>query len=334
MDSLLSHAEIDALLRYAVAEDADKREGAVVERAHAVPGGTTRDVIPFDFTRPCGISRGFEKNLLNVCEALAKAGTAHFTNQFRVNCALEFLGLQLQTFGEYAAKLPTPTCVAVVSFAPLEGRALLHLDLSLSYAMLKKLLGGAAEPEAHYREYTEIELSIVRSILLRFVDLFKEACARLVALEPRILAVENNPAYANALAPGEGAVLLEYSFHLEAVEGRVGFCIPAASLEPVRGLFDPEQAGAAHQGPAAGPDRELVRSLLENIEVEAVAKLAETTVNAAEILRLAEGRLLVLNKPVDAPLVLEIEGLPLFTAIAGQVRQRRALRITGRNSEE
>lgn len=334
MDSLLSQDEIDALLKQAADDSGPDIEGALAVMEREAPAVATSDAVPFDFTRPYSISRNFEKNLRSICDNLAKAATVHFTNQFRANCVLEFQRLQLQTFGEYAANLPSPTCVASVALPPLKGNALFHLDLSLSYAMLKKLLGGAAEPETRNREYTEIELSIVRSIVVKFLDLLKASSARLVALDPRCQDLENNPSYLSSLAPGDSVVLLDYVFHLDSVEGRLSFCIPIAGFEPVRSLFDPEQSGEPRPAAEVRRDRELVRDLLEGSDVDAVAKLAETTLSLDQILRLEEGQLLVLPKPVDAPLVLEIEGRPLFEAVAGRVRNQRALRLTGRASEE
>lgn len=334
MDSLLSQDEIDALLKQAADDSGPDLEGALAEMESETPPAASRGAVPFDFTRPYSISRNFEKNLRSICDNLAKSATVHFTNQFRANCALEFERLRLETFGEYAANLPSPTCVAAVSLAPLKGTALLNLDLSLSFAMLKKLLGGAAEAETRNREYTEIELTIVRSVVVKLLELFKTASARLVALEPRCLSVENNPSYLNTLARGDSVVVLDCVFRLESVEGRLNFCIPIAGFEPVRSLFDPEQSGEPRPVVEVRRDRELVRDLLEGSDVELVAKLAETTLNLDQVLRLEEGQVLVLPKPADAPLVVAVEGRDMFQAVAGRVRTQRALRLAGRVSEE
>ncbi len=338
MDSLLSQDEIDALLRQAADEGGDGAEGALEgaldEMVSEQPAAGPADIRRFDFTRPYSISRNFEKNLRSVCDNLAKSATVHFTNQFRANCVLEFRRLLLQTFGEYAQNLPNPTCVAGLTIAPLKGNSLYSMDLSLSFAMLKKLLGGPAEAETRKREYTEIELSIVRSIVTKFLELFRGACARIVDVDPRCTTLENNPAYLNALAPGDSVVVLDYAFHIDAVEGRLNFCIPIAGFEPVRSQFDPEQAGEARPAAEVRRDREVVRDLVEGTEVEAVAKLAELTLSLDQILHLEEGQLLVLPKPVDAPLTLEVEGRPLFEAVAGRLRNQRALRLAGRPREE
>jgi len=273
------------------------------------------EVRTFDFRRPYSISPNFEKNLRSICDNLAKSATVHFTNQLRTNCVLEFRRLLLQTFGEYAAGLPNPTCISVVTLAPLKGSALFYLDLSLSFAMIKKLLGGPAEAETRNREYTEIELSIVRSIIMKFMDLLRAAAGRLVELDPRCVTVDCH-------------------FHLENVEGRLNFCIPIAGFEPVRVLFDPEESREPRPVAEVRRDRALVLDLVGGTDVEAVAKLGELQLSLEQIMALEEGQVLTLDKPVDAPLALEVEGKPLWLGAAGRVHQHRALRLTERLSEE
>lgn len=334
MDSVLNQDEIDALLQQAAEEGSDELEGALDEMVSERSGTAATEVRAFDFSRPYSISRSFEKNLRSVCDNLAKAATIHFTNQMRGNCVLEFKRLVLQTFAEFAANLPNPTCVSTATLAPLKGSSLFYMDLALAFTMLKKLLGGPAEAETRNREFTEIETSIVRSLVLKFLDLFKGSASRIVALEPRYVAMENNPTYLNALAPGDSVVVLDYLFHLDGVEGRLSFCLPIAGFEPVLSLFDPEESAEPRPPAEVRRDREIVLDLVASTEVDVVAQLSELTLSLQQILALEEGATLVLPKPIDSPLVLAVEGKPLFHGAAGRVRQNRALKLTGRLSEE
>jgi flagellar motor switch protein FliM len=334
MDSLLSQDEIDSLLAQAAGDGSEELEGALAEMVSEQAPDDPAEVRAFDFRRPYSISHNFEKNLRSICDNLAKSATVHFTNQLRTNCVLEFRRLILQTFGEYAAGLPNPTCISVVTLAPLKGSALFYLDLSLSFAMIKKLLGGPAEAETRNREYTEIELSIVRSMIMKFMDLLRGAAGRLVEFDPHCVTVENNPNYLNSLAPGDSVVVLDCHFHLENVEGRLNFCIPIAGFEPVRVLFDPEESLEPRPAVEVRRDRALVLDLVGGTDVEAVAKLGELQLSMEQIMALEEGQVLTLDKPIDAPLALVVEGKPLWLGAAGRVHQHRALRLTERLSEE
>ncbi len=333
MDEMLSQEEIDSLLAQAAdGGEAAGIEGALAEMAEERPGEA--GVRRFDFNRPFNISRNFDKNLRNICEAFAKNSSLHFTNQIRASAMLEFRSLQLLAYADWYAKLPNPTCVASATLAPLKGSSLLHLDLPLCFAVIKKLLGGPIEPESHNREFTEIELSLIRSIVQRLLDLFKDASARVVALDPKLQGIENNPVYLSAMAPGDNVVVLEYMMQLESLEGRLVFCIPLSGFEPVRAQFDPEESLELRSPGEVRRDRRAVLDVLQGTSAEAVVKLGELTLSLERIMRLEEGDLIPLGQPVAAPLVVEVEGKPAYAGVAGRVRQNRAVQLTRRLNEE
>jgi flagellar motor switch protein FliM len=332
MESQLGQEEIDALLAQAADGVGDAMEGALAEMVSEQPAvGAVR---PFDFSRPYSISRNFDKNLRSLADNVAKAASLYYTNQFRANCMMEFRTIILQTFGEYQSNLPNPTSLTTLTLAPLKGSVLLHLDLALAFAMMKRLFGGPTEAETRLREFTEIELSVARSIVLKLLDLFKAAGARMVAMEPKIVALENNPTYLNVLSPGDSVVTLDFRFHLDNLEGALSFCLPMAAFEPVRALFDPEESSEPRPASEVRRDRELVFDLVQGVPVEAVVKLGDLGLTVERIMQLEVGDLLTLPRAVDAPLALEVDGRPVFLGTAGKVRQQRALKLTQRLNEE
>ena len=291
-------------------------------------------VRPFDFSRPYSISRNFDKNLRSLADNFAKSASLFATNQLRANCTVEFRRIVLQTFGEYQSNLPNPTTLATVTLAPLKGSVLVNLDLSLAFAMIKRLFGGPTEAESCLREFTEIELSIVRSLITKQLDLLKSAGARIVTMDPKIVAIENNPTYLSVLSPGDSVVTLEFRQHVDNLEGDLSFCLPMVSFEPVRAQFDPEESAEIRPAGDVRRDRELVLDMVQGVPVEAVVKLSELEMTMGRIMQLEVGDVLPLPQPVDEPLALEIEDRPLLLGTAGRVRQQRALKVTRRLHEE
>ncbi len=335
MDPELGQEEIDALLEQAdegAGDAGDVLEGALAEMVSEQPAGGA--IRPFDFSRPYSISRNFDKKLRSLADNYAKAASLLFTNLFRSTCVVEFRRIVLQTFYEYHANLPNPTSIATVTLAPLKGSVLFHLDLSLAFAMLKRLLGGSTEGETRLREFTEIELSVVRALVVKHLDLFRTAGARIVAMDPKVVALESNPTYLNVVSPGDSVVTLDFQFHLDNIESRLSYCLPMSAFEPVRALFDPEESNEPRPASEVRRDRELVFDLVQGVPVEAVVKLCDLQMSVEKIMRLEVGDVLALPRPVDAPLALEIEDRPLFVGSAGRVRQQRALKLTRSLSEE
>jgi flagellar motor switch protein FliM len=288
----------------------------------------------FDFNQPRNISKLFEQNLRNLGENFAKLASVSLTNLLRANTSLEFRELRLSPGGDYLSGLPNPTCVATVALPPLQGRSLLHLDLALCFSMLKKLMGGAGEPEEMVREFTEIERSVFRSVTGKLLELLRGAGSRLVALEPAFVGLENNPDYLTGVAAGDTFMLLGFQFKLDTQAGGMEFAIPMTSFAPVRDAFDPQERREMRSAQEVRRDRRQVLTMLNGAGAEVVIKLAEVSTSLQQLMSLREGEIFSLGEPVDSPLVVEIERKPLFRGEAGRVRQKRAVRLTGRIQEE
>jgi flagellar motor switch protein FliM len=292
------------------------------------------DIEVFDFNRPHSISRNFEQQLRNLAENFAKLATIDFTNIFRVNTVLEFSDLRLLTCGDYLGKLGNPTFVANITLAPLKGQALLHLDLGLCFTMLKKLMGGLAEAEGKLREFTEIERSIFRNLVLKILANLRDASTRLVDMKPEFVSMENNPDYVRGVAAGDSLLILAFSFKLDSVGGALEVGIPMPAFEPVRSLFDPEEKPELRSRTEQHRDRQQILESIQGTYGEVVAKLSEVDSNLETVMRWSVGDLIQLPQPVDAPLMVEIQGKPMFRAEAGRVRQNRAVKLIEQLNEE
>jgi len=303
----------------------------------AESGGLDRDggvEEAFDFTQPHDISRIFEQNLRSVGENLAKAAAISFTNLFRANSALEFKGVTLAPCGEYLDGLPKPTCISTFTMPPFQGRSVINLDLSFCYTLVKKLMGGAVEPEENLREYTEIERTIVQGLLTRLLEVLKEACARLITVTPELVVLENNADYIAGVASGDTLVVLSFEFTLDMQTGALDICIPMSSFAPVRDEFDPQERREMREPHEVRQERRHIMEVLNNTSTEIVVKLAEMETNLETITQLKEGDILHLNQPVDSPMLVEVADKLAFIGEAGRIHQQRAVKLTQRMKEE
>jgi flagellar motor switch protein FliM len=335
-DDLIEDFDLDAAIDAVGAAEEDGLVGdldAVLDAAsddEVDVGGVRR----FDFNRPHTISRRFEQNLHSVAENFAKIGTIAFTNLLRMTAAIEFQGVRLCTAGDYLEEMPQPTCAATVTFAPLKAQSLIHLDIGLCFVFLKRLMGGTAEPEDTVREFTEIERGIFARLVERIGDRFREACSRLVEIDPQFVSLENNPGYLTGIPAGESLVVLRFLFKLDAVEGPLEIGIPVPSFGPVRDIFDPEGELELRSPQEVRADRGRILEMVQGTTTEVVVRLADLETNLEAVLALKEGDVLDLPQPVAAPLLVEIEGRDMFLGEAGRVGQHRAVKLTKRLHEE
>ena len=294
------------------------------------PGG----VRAYDFNRPHSISRRFEQNLQNVAEVFARNATVSLTSLLRSNVVVEFQGLSLKAFGEYRDKLPRPTCLAAVTLRPLAGQSLMHLDLSLCFVILKKLMGGRPDSEERIRAFTEIERGIFSQFMSRINELLRGACSKLVAIDPDLISLENNPDYVAAIPTGETVVCLRFRLRVEAVEGLVEMVLPLTGFSPVREIFDPEEHLEVRSGNEIKQDQRQILDMIQATSSELVVRLGEISMTLDRVLGMKEGDLLHLAQAVDSPLSVLIEGREVFEAEAGRINQNRAVKLVRKLEKE
>lgn len=305
-----------------------------VLRAGPEDEGDERGPRRYDFYRPHNISRTFEHNLQAVADGFAKMGSIDFTSLLRMSVQIEYKGLRQCTFGDYVAELPNPTCVSMVTLAPLKGYALVHVDLGLGFVFMKKLMGGVPDAEDAVREFTEIERGINAGLIERFLDLLRRSATKFVKMEPSFVSLENNANYLSGVNDGESLIILKFQFRLDTVEGPVQIAIPQSAFGPVRDVFDPRAAIEMRTGPELRDDRRKILDMVRSTSSELVVVLGEVEMNLEEVMKLVPGDILHLPQAVNGPLRVRIEGQTAWLGEAGRLGQKRAVKLTRQLNKE
>lgn len=296
----------------------------------SLAGGPRR----YDFNRPHNISRSFEHSLQAIGEAFGKTGTIDFTSLLRVTTTVEFKGLRQTTFGEYQAELPNPTCVSMVTMAPLKGTSLLYIDLGLCYVFLKKLMGGTADAEDTLREFTEIERGINAGLVNRFTEILRKSAAKRIEIEPKFLGLENNPTYVSGISEGEMLIVLRFQVRLDTIEGPVEIVFPLSAFTPVKEIFDPQVVKDLRNSEELREDRRHVLNMIQGTDCDVMVQLSRIDTTLEEIMNMKVGDILSLPQGVDAPLKVFIEGQPAWLGEAGRIGQNRAVKLHTKIAKE
>ena len=146
--------------------------------------------------------------------------------------------------------------------------------------------------------------------------------------------MENNPNYLSGGGVGDTHVVLNFMLKIDTEEGAMALAMPLPGFEPVRGEFDPEQERELRSSAEVQRDRNTILDLVQGTGSELVVKLGEMETTLDRVMGLAEGDLLHLPQASDAPLIVELEGKPIYLGEAGRIRQNRAVKFIQKLSEE
>ena len=187
----------------------------------------------YDFRRPDKFSKDQIRTVAILHETFARLTTTSISAALRCLAHLHVELVDQMTYEEFIRSLPNPATLAIVNMDPLKGNAVLEIDPNLTFAMIDRLFGGEGKDSGLTRDLTDVEQSVMEALTLRILGNLREAWSTLIDLRPRLGQIETNPQFAQIVPPAEMVILVGFTFMIEGVEGRMNFCIPYLTIEPI-----------------------------------------------------------------------------------------------------
>ena len=334
MGDVLDQSEIDALLA-SVAEQATPNEPAAAPDASpsALAGGGARtsraDISVYDFKRPERVSKDHIRALGSIHDGFARNFGATLSGFLRTIIDVRVVGVEQLTYSEFVHSLPNPTCFVIVHAPPLEGQMCLEISPLIVYPIIDRLLGGTnTEMFIPQRPLTAIEWRLMRRLINRALEHLSEVWRNLVDAKFDVVDTESNPQLVHIVAPTEVVVFITFEIKMGQCAGTMSICIPFNTIESVLSKLTTQSwFGYARKGATERQKQRILRNL-DKSKVGLVAFLGRAHVRLSELRGLRPGDIIQLETPAERELLLQIEGRNKYAGLPGQLRGRRALRIT------
>jgi flagellar motor switch protein FliM len=218
----------------------------------------------------------------------------------------------------------------LLSLAPLSGSAMLQIPLRIGYIATELMLGGVGGANQPRRSMTDLELSLMRTIVDLMLPEIRYAFEGVVNVEPTILGQESNPQFAQLAAPTDMVIVVSFDVTIENVEEEMTLCIPFAMLQPRLEELSANARNGRRSAEKQAEEQALLRQHLSEAEVEARARFRPAIATSRQIVDLEVGDVLLFNHPVGMPLTLETKGVPTYDVTIGRVNRHFAIQVAGR----
>lgn len=329
MADILDQSEVDALLNAVGEGDVDSETGVVSARQSAA--SPTRDVALYDFKRPERVSKDQMRSLQSIHEAFARNFGASLSGFLRTIVETRVSTTEQLTYSEFIHSLPSPTCFTLLSADPLDGQLCLELSPLIVFPIVDRLLGGTnTEIFIPQRPLTAIEMRLMSRIINRALSNLAEAWADLIKVTFAVTGTESNPHLVQIVAPNEVVVVVGFEIKIGARAGSMSICIPFNVIEPVIGKLGAQSWLAYSHKVGSKAQEDHVAHNLKKARVEARAYLGATELTVQELISLAPGDIIKLEKLVSRDFILQVEGRNKFAGRIGKLRGHRALQLTRR----
>lgn len=333
MADILSQAEIDALISAMV------NGGAETEVAKQVPGekgGSPKRVRQYDFRRPDKFSKEQIRTIQIIHENFIRPLQTYFTARFRTMVQMVVGSVDQNTYAEYVRGLSNPSVICPFKIENLPGTCVIDISPVVAFPMIDRLFGGPGAAMPQSRPLTEIETSVLSSVLRGMLEAYADSWKSVDHWTITPGSIETNPLFVQVAAPNEIVITVALDVRIGEHVGVITICLPHLTLEPILDKLSAHNWFKTSIRDVRPGDQSALNATVQGARVSLVAELGRTELTVGEILELTKGDVVVLNTRVTDPVAVYVGNQPKFLGRPGRVRDRIALEILGdaRREEE
>jgi len=312
---ILSQDEVDALLQGITGESQK------LEQEEAPVGG----VREYNLASQERIVRGRMPTMEIINERFARNIRIGLFNFIRRSPEVSIGGTKVQKYSAFLRDIVVPTNFNIVSVKPLRGSGLVVVEPSLVFAVIDALFGGVGKFHTRIegRDFSPTELRVILRLVEVVTAEFRKAWTGIYPLELEYQRSEMQPQFANIATPSEIVVSTAFTLEIGDTTGSIHFCIPYATLEPIR-----DTLYSTVQGDSAEPDRRwvnLLKNQIQSAEVDLVAELATAPATVEQLLAFKPGDFIELD--LEPVIKAKVDGVPVFDCHYGTNNGHFAIKI-------
>lgn len=322
MSDVMSQSEIDDLLSALNSGDVDVAEIQEDKKE--------KRVRKYDFLRPDKFAKEHLRTLEVIHENFSRLLNNFLSGYLRTFIEIEVLNAESLIYSEFANAISNPAILGIIDFSPLEGQMILDFSSDVAFTMIERVLGGTASGGlAEKRSLTEIEMTLIRTIIMKFINLLKEPWGNIIELRPKLDTIETNSQFAQVISPSESVALITLNLKIGETEGMINLCYPHNVLEPILPNLSSKlwftQTGKKN---LSDDERDALEKQVQKTKVDMKVELGNSFITVGEMLALGRGDVIVLDKKVSQELTVRVGEQVKFKGLPGKKNSNLAVRIT------
>lgn len=320
MSQILSQDEVDALMK-------GISEGDVQTESKSGSAGGAKASEPFDFASQDRVVRGSMPTLDMIHDRFARSFRSTISSATRRSIDVTAQSHEMIKFADFMRQVPLPSSLHIFKMEPLKGLSVCVLEGQLVFALIDHFFGGhgGGHVKLEGREFTPIEQRIIKMVVDLILQDYMAAWQPLYAAKMEYMGSEINPQFVNVVPGSDIVVSTSLDVELEQSSGKLRFCLPYATLEPIRDKLKSGFQNQNFERDYTWANR--LKGMMRNVSVNLKVNLGSTEIAGRDLLQLKVGDVITLNETQDTPLRIYVEGAPKYLGYLGAFRGNNALKI-------
>lgn len=317
---VLSQSEIDSLLA--------TLSSGLDEDTYDESTGDKKGYKLYNFRRPDKFSKDHLRALQTIHDGFSRQLGLVLTSYLRMQVDVDVVSVDQLTYDEFIRSMPNPITVSIIELLPLPGQILMGMGHEVTSGIIDRMLGGMGVSEARPRELTDIEESLIRRVIDKSIRSLEEAWNNVMPLEANLVGIEDNYILIQVATPGEIVALVTFEVQLGGRDsGLMSLCLPYPVLETVVSQLSAQHIFHSRNHEISDEDQNKIIQKLAPATLAVDVTLGSVDINVKELLELRVGDVLRLESMVSDPLILNVEGIPKFTARPGTLKNKLAVNV-------
>lgn len=319
MAEVLSQNEIDALLNALSSGEVDVQEIKEVE--------SSQKVKKYDFKNPQKVAKDQLRTLEIIHENFGRLFQTFLSGYLRAPVKISILTVDQFAYNEFSNAISNPAFLSIIDFHPLNGQIIMDISTNVVYSIIDRLLGGDGIESQEVRPFTEIELSLLESMMGRIMPIIQEAWGNVVELKPGLDKIEVNPQFAQIVPPNETIALVTMNLEVGSTEGMLNVCIPYLVIEPILDKLSTKYWFSTAQKELTENETKAIRDRMLETRVPVKVELGSTIVKVKDVLNLQKGDVIKLNTSTEDEAKVRIGSQVKFLGDVGVSKNKMAIKI-------
>ncbi|BCZ19444.1 Flagellar motor switch protein FliM [Helicobacter sp. NHP19-012] len=319
MADILSQEEIDALLE--VVDEGD--DVNTLQKHEILP---QKQITLYDFKRPNRVSKEQLRSFRSIHDKMARSLSSQVSAIMRSIVEIQLHSVDQMTYGEFLMSLPSPTSFNVFSMKPVGGNGVLEVNPSIVFPMIDRLLGGKGSAYEQMREFSDIELNLLDTILKQVMQILKDIWAPVTEFYPTIDAKESSANVVQIVAQNEIVIMVVMEIVIGHSRGMMNLCYPVISIEGILSKMGNRDVMLTETSSKKSRNKEL-QALVGGASVDVSAFLGGVQLTLKEVLDLVVGDTIRLNKVANDVVVVNIDKKERYLATVGYKGYRKTIQI-------
>ncbi|KXG75757.1 flagellar motor switch protein FliM [Thermotalea metallivorans] len=326
MSDVLSQSEIDALLQALSTGEVNVQE--MKEDTHE------KKVKKYDFRRPDKFAKDQLRTLQVIHENFSRLLNTYLSGYLRCLVQVDVFTVEQLTYYEFSNSISNPAVLGIVDFSPLSGQIILDITPDIAFTLIDRILGGSGKPMEETRNFTEIEITLLKTVIKQMIRLFKEPWENVLDLEPKLEKIETNSQFAQIISPNETIALITLNVKIGEVEGMLNICIPHLVIEPILSQLSTKYWFNSSSKESTPDDQKIIESRIHKAYVPIRAIIGKTHITISEFLDLQVGDVIQLDTTINEDIKIYVGNELKYRGKPGMKKKKLAVQIVGVERKE